>query len=54
MATQEEVMRPANARGLSSHVRKMSKKNQGFSGWLALAVLAGGVVALAFVQFAIH
>jgi hypothetical protein len=42
------------ARGLSSHVRQLSKRNQGISRWIALAVVAGGVVALAFVQLAIR
>ena len=42
------------ARGLSSHVRRLSKRNQGISRWIALAVVAGGVVALAFVHLAIR
>lgn len=54
MVTQQEALRAAAARGLSSHVRKLRKRNQGISRWLALAVLAGSAVALAMVQFAIH
>jgi hypothetical protein len=50
---QESVPSPA-ARGLSSHVRQLSKRNQGISRWIALAVVVGGVVALAFVQLAIR
>lgn len=42
------------AHGLSSHVRQLSKRNRGISRWIALAVVAGGVVALAFVQLAIR
>ena len=41
-------------RGLSSHVRQLSKRNRGISRWIALAVVAGGVVALVFVQLALH
>lgn len=44
----------STARGLSAHVRQLSKRNQGISRWIALAVVAGGVVALAFVQLAIR
>jgi hypothetical protein len=53
MATQQHVTRASATRGLSSHVRQ-SKRNQGISRWLALAVLIGSLVALAMVQFAIH
>jgi hypothetical protein len=52
--SQQEVLRAAATRGLSSHVRKLSKRNRGLSHWLALAVLVGSAVALAMVQFAIH
>jgi hypothetical protein len=54
MVTQKEAIHAASARGLSSHVRRLSKSNQGISRWLAVAVLAGSVVALAMVHFAIH
>ncbi len=53
MVTQQHVTRTSATRGLSSHVRQ-SKRNQGISRWLALAVLMGSLVALAMVQFAIH
>jgi hypothetical protein len=48
-----EVGSARNA-GLSGHVFNLRKKNKGFSRWIALAVLVGGVVALAIVQFAMH
>jgi hypothetical protein len=51
---QQELIPSPAARGLSSHVRRLSKRNQGISRWIALAVVAGGVVALAFVQLAIR
>lgn len=51
---QQELIPSPTARGLSSHVRQLSKRNQGISRWIALAVVAGGVVALAFVQLAIR
>jgi len=53
MVTQRHVTRSSATPGLSSHVRQ-SKRNQGISRWLALAVLMGSLVALAMVQFAIH
>jgi hypothetical protein len=40
--------------GLSSHVRRLQKKNQGISRWLAFAVLGGTIVAFAMVQYAIR
>lgn len=51
---EQEFMPTPAARGLSSHVRQLSKRNQGISRWIALAVVAGGVVALAFVQLAVR
>ena len=36
---------------LSSHMRQLRRRGQGTSRWLALAVLTGAVVALAFVRF---
>jgi hypothetical protein len=36
---------------LSSHMRQLRRRNHGASRWLALAVLTGAVVALAFVRF---
>lgn len=51
---EQELIPTPRARGLSSHVRRLSKRNQGISRWIALAVVAGGVVALAFVQLAIR
>lgn len=51
---EQRLIAPHTARGLSSHVRQLSKRNQGISRWIALAVVAGGVVALAFVQLAIR
>lgn len=36
---------------LSGHVRRLSKRHHGISRWLAVAVLAGSIVALAFVNF---
>jgi hypothetical protein len=36
---------------LSSHMRHLRHRSQGASRWLALAVLTGAVVALAFVRF---
>jgi hypothetical protein len=51
---QQELIPSPAARGLSSHVRRLSKRNQGISRWIALAVVAGCVVALAFVQLAIR
>jgi len=53
LVTRQHVTRASATRGLSSHVRQ-SKRNQGISRWLALAVLTGSLVALAMVQFAIH
>ncbi|MFZ3331019.1 MAG: hypothetical protein WA197_10350 [Candidatus Acidiferrales bacterium] len=53
ISQQGSIPSPA-ARGLSSHVRQLSKRNQGILRWIALAVVAGGVVALAFVQRAIR
>jgi hypothetical protein len=40
--------------GLSSHVGSLHRKNKGTSRWLALAVVTGAVVALAFVRFLIR
>ena len=40
--------------GLSGHVRRMQKNNQGISRWLIIAVAGGAVVAFAMVQYAIH
>ncbi|MGA7915751.1 MAG: hypothetical protein WCA00_10995 [Candidatus Acidiferrales bacterium] len=54
MFPQQAVTPTIAARGLSSHVRQLRKRNQGISRWLALAVVAGAIVALAFVQLAIH
>jgi hypothetical protein len=51
---QQRLIPSPTARGLSAHVRQLSKRNQGISRWIALAVVAGGVVALAFVQLAIR
>jgi len=42
------------APGLSGHVRRQQKKNQGISRWLVFAVLGGVIVAFAMVQFAIR
>ncbi|MGC1968874.1 MAG: hypothetical protein WA673_20605 [Candidatus Acidiferrales bacterium] len=53
ISQQGSIPSPA-ARGLSSHVRQLSKRKQGILRWIALAVVAGGVVALAFVQLAIR
>jgi hypothetical protein len=50
---QELIPSPA-ARRLSSRVRQLSKGNQGISRWIALAVVAGGAVALAFVQLVVR
>jgi len=36
---------------LLAHMRRLRKQNQGMSRWLALAVLAGSVVAFAVVNF---
>lgn len=43
-----------NMSGLSGHVRRMQKNNQGISRWLMIAVAGGAVVAFALVQYAIH
>jgi hypothetical protein len=43
-----------NVPGLSGHVRRLQRKNQGISRWLVFALLGGTIVALAMVQFAIH
>jgi hypothetical protein len=43
----------AATQGLSGHVRKLRKKNQGISRWLLFAVLGGTVLAFALVQFGI-
>jgi hypothetical protein len=43
-----------NTQGLSAHVRRLQRKNQGISRWLVFALLGGTIVALAMVQFAIH
>jgi len=43
----------AATQGLSGHVRKLRKKNQGISRWLLFAVLGGTVLAIAMVQFGI-
>lgn len=51
---QQGLISSPAARGLSSHVRELSKRNHGISRWIALAVVAGGVVALAFMQLAIR
>jgi hypothetical protein len=51
---EQELIPTPTARGLSSHVRRLSKRNQGISRWIALAVVAGGVVAPAFMQLAIR
>jgi hypothetical protein len=44
----------ADAQGLSAHVRRLQRQNQGISRWLVFALLGGTIVALAMVQFAIH
>jgi hypothetical protein len=44
----------ANPQGLSAHVRRLQRQNQGISRWLVFALLGGTIVALAMVQFAIH
>jgi hypothetical protein len=36
---------------LVSHMRQLRRRNQSAPRWLALAVLTGAVVALAFVRF---
>ena len=36
---------------LVSHMRQLRRRNQNAPRWLALAVLTGAVVALAFVRF---
>jgi hypothetical protein len=41
-------------RSLSAHMRRLRRQRQGISHWLALAVLAGSVVAFAFVNFFAH
>jgi hypothetical protein len=46
--------RPNAIPGLSDHVRRLQKRNQGISHWLVFAVLGGVVVAFAMVQFAIR
>jgi hypothetical protein len=48
-----DVSRP-NLPGLSGHVRRLQRKNQGISRWLVFALLVGTIVALAMVQFAVH
>jgi hypothetical protein len=40
--------------GLSAHVRRLQRQNQGISRWLVFALLGGTIVALAMVQFANH
>jgi len=37
--------------GLSTHMRNLRRRNRGASRWLAAALLAGTVAALAFVNF---
>lgn len=37
--------------GLLAHMRRLRRRNQGSSRWLALAVLAGSVVAFAVINF---
>jgi hypothetical protein len=46
--------RPNSIPGLSDHVRRLQKRNQGISHWLVFAVLGGVVVAFAMVQFAMR
>jgi hypothetical protein len=46
--------RPTPVSGLSGHVRRLHKSNQGISRWLLFAVLGGAIVAFAMVQYAIH
>lgn len=36
---------------LSAHMRRLRRRNQGISPWLAVAVLVGSVVALAVINF---
>jgi hypothetical protein len=50
----QELISPPAVRGLSLRVRQISKRNHGILRWIALAVVAGGVVALAFVQLAVR
>jgi hypothetical protein len=49
-----DVWVPANRvadKSLSAHMRRLRRRNHGISRWLALAVLIGAIVALAFVDF---
>jgi hypothetical protein len=46
-----EAAAPGMGESLLAHMRRTSKANQGISPWLAVAVLAGAIVALAFVNF---
>jgi len=39
------------AAGIATHVRVLRRRHRGISRWLALALLAGALVALAFVKF---
>ncbi len=39
------------AHGLTNHMRQLQPRNHGIGRWLALAVVAGTVAALAFVNF---
>jgi hypothetical protein len=51
----DAAVSPAIAgRSLSSHVRRLSKKNQGISRWLVLAILCGAIVAFAMIQVAVR
>jgi hypothetical protein len=49
-----DVSGPAAVSGLSGHVRRLQRKNQGLSRWLVLALLGGVAVAFVMVQFAIR
>ncbi len=48
-----EAWLPANRagdKGLSAHMRRLRRRHRGISRWLALAVIVGAAVALAFVS----
>ena len=47
------TFRRSGTQGLSGHVQKLRKKNQGISRWLLFAVLGGAVVAIAMVQYGV-
>jgi hypothetical protein len=52
--SEEDEASSSRNTGLSGHVRSLRNRKRDIFRWIALAVLVGGVVALAMVQFAIH